>query len=419
MSDDDPRGENGPMRFEVDHHSRTQASRGRFVTVLIVSVSAVLAGCSTSPPPAATPAIEPAAPSPSPSSVERPDVPAPPEQLTFDAGADLDPQVWLAGWHVEPIDMTNGYAVVYPRDDWEEKHLSDGCEASRSHRFSLDGLDLSLDDRTLSDQLLAQIVEIPVADISENGSDVPFPVVGRWPTTADFRVRAGDLSNGGAWLAAVRVFGALGSALIVQLECEPGSMTGATGQQMFDLLPQVAGADALEVGLGRVDWNIVEALAFDDGADLVESSNARWIDAALMQDAAWTFHEGESSGSWSFASADGDCTALYVQSRLGEDVYASGDREASDELLESSLDGTNSFAAENVVDGSFALAMPGNDFVATRLIEGSDAGVRWVTAARAFTGPRLGFLITVTCTTGDPLEVLEAVVAESAVQVVP
>ena len=200
-------------------------------------------------------------------------MPAPPEQLTFEAGADLDPEVWLAGWHAEPIDMTHGYPVVYPRDDWEEKHLSDGCEASRYHRFgSLDGLDLTLDDRTLSDQFLAQILEMPVADVTDGGSDVAFPVVGRWPMTADFRVRAGGWSDGGSWLAAVRVFGALDTALVIQLDCDPGPMTGASGQQMFDLLPEVVGLDALDVGLGRVDWNIVEALTFDDGADLVASS---------------------------------------------------------------------------------------------------------------------------------------------------
>ena len=390
-------------------------------SVLIISVTAALAGCTTSPTPEATPAIESAEAVPSPSSVQRPDVPAPPEQLTFEAGADLDPEVWLAGWHAEPIDMTHGYPVVYPRDDWEEIHLSDGCEASRYHRFgSLDGLDLTLDDRTLSDQFLAQILEMPVADISDGGSDVAFPVVGRWPTTADFRVRAGGWSDGGSWLAAVRVFGALDTALVIQLNCDPGPMTGASGQQMFDLLPEVAGVDALEVGLGRVDWNIVEALAFDDGADLVASSGAQWVDAALMEDASWTFDEGEpNDGTWSFASADGDCTVEYKQSFLDEESGALGDREASDELLASSLEDPDSFVPEDAVDGAFALAVPGNDFVAMRLIEGSEPAVRWVTAARAFTGPLLGFTITVTCSKGDPLKALELVVAKSAIRVVP
>ena len=55
-------------------------------------------------------------------------------------------------------------------------NLSDGCEGSRYHRFgSLDGLDLTLDDRTLSDQFLAQILEMPVAEVTDGGSDVSFP----------------------------------------------------------------------------------------------------------------------------------------------------------------------------------------------------------------------------------------------------
>ena len=63
--------------------------------------------------------------------------------------------------------------------------------------------------------------------------------------------------------------------------------------------------------------------------------------------------------------------------------------------------------------------MPGNDLVAMRLIERSEPGVRWVTAARAFMGPLLGFTITVTCSTGDPLKALELVLAKSALRVVP
>lgn len=389
---------------------------------LIISVTSALAGCAASPTPQATPAIEPAEAVTSPSPIPRPDVSAPPEQLTFESGADLDPEVWLVGWHAEPIDMTHGYPVVYPRDDWEERHLANGCEGWRYHRFgSLDGLDLTLDDRTLSDQFLAQLLEMPVADVTDGGSDVLFPVTGRWPMTADFRVRAGGWTDGGTWLAAVRVFGALDTALVIQLDCDPGPMTGASGQQMFDLLPQVVGLDALGIGLGRVDWNTVEALAFDHGADLVASSAAQWVDAPLMEDVSWTFDDGEpDDGTWSFASADGDCTAEYEQSRLDEhDGGTLGDREASDELLASSLEDPDSFVPEDAVDGAFALGLPGNDFVATRLIEGSEPGFRWVTAARAFTGPLLGFRITVSCSEGDPLKALDVLSAKSAVRVVP
>ena len=400
------------------------ASKRHLASALILGFSVVLAGCAGNLTSEATRVTEPAEPSPSPSPsstpVQRPDVPAPPEQLTFEAGAELDPGVWLAGWHAQPIDMTHGYPVVYPRDDWEDKHLSEGCEASRYHQFgSLEGLDLTLDDRTLSDQFLAQVLEMSVADVSDGGSDVAFPVVGRWPTTADFRVRAGSWSDGGSWLAAVRVFGALDTALVIQLNCEPGPMTGASGQQMFDLLPQVAGPDALEVGLGRVDWNVVEALAFDDGADLVASSEARWVDAALMQDASWTFDDGEpNDGRWSFTSGDGDCTADYEQSLLDENSSAVGDREASDELLASVLEDADA-VQDDAVDGSFALGVPGNDLVAMRLIEGSEPSARWVTGARAFTGPLFGFTITITCSKGDPLKALELVAAGSAIQVVP
>lgn len=387
---------------------------------VIITLAAVLAGCTSSPTPEATPAAEPVEAVETPASLPRPELPAPPEQLTFEAGADLDSEVWLAGWHVRPIDMTNGYPVVYPRDDWEEKKLSDGCESSRYHKFSLDGLDLTLDDRTLTDQYLAQILDIPVADISAEGSDISFPVVGRSPMTADFRVRAGSFSNGGSWLAAARVFGALHTALVVQLECDPGPMTGATGQQMFDLLPQVVGPDGLAVGLGRVDWNIVEALTFDDGADLVASSGAQWVDGALMADASWTFDDGEpDDGTWSYASSDGDCMADYQQSRLEENSATPGDREASDELVALWSEDPDSFAPEDAVDHGFALGVPGNDLVAMRLIEGSAPAGRSVTAARAFTGPLLGLAITVTCSTGDPLKALELLAAESAIQVVP
>ncbi|SFS09391.1 hypothetical protein SAMN04487846_2529 [Microbacterium sp. cf046] len=390
-------------------------------SVVIITVAVALAGCTASPTPEDAPAIEPAeaVTSPSPSPVSRPAVPAPPEQLTFEAGAGLDSEVWLAGWHVEPIDMTHGYSVVYPRDDWEEKHLSNGCEGSRYHRFGpLDGLDLTLDDRTLTDQFLAQLLEMPIEDVSEGGSDVSFPVVGRWPMMADFRVRAGDWTDGGTWLAAARVFGALDTALVIQLDCDPGPMTGASGQQMFELLPEVVGLDAFEVGLGRVDWNVVESLDFDEGADLVASSEARWVDSALMEDPAWTFADVE-AGVWTFTTADGDCTAEYEQGLLDEQTAAPSDREASDKLLAASLGVPDSMVPQDAVDGAFAVAMPGNDLVAMRLIERENSEVRWVTAARAFTGPLLGMTIDVTCSEGDPMKTLDLLMAKSAVQVVP
>lgn len=394
------------------------ASWKRIASVLIVGAAAVLSGCSGGPRPEIVQTVEPTTPVTAAAEIERPDVPPPPEQLTFAAGADLDPSIWMAGWHAEPIDMTNGYPVVFPRDDWEEVHFGEGCEGSRYHRFSLEGLDLTLDDRSLTDQFLAQILEMPVADVSEGGSDITYPVVGRWPMEAEFRVRAGGWTDGGTWLAAARVFGALDTALVMQLNCEPGPMTGATGQQMFDLLPTVVGEDAFEVGLGRVDWNLVESLDFEAGADLVESSEAQWVDGPLMDDASWTFDDGEpDDGSWSFASVDGDCTADYEQSLLDEQYGDLGDRDASDELLSLWLDDPEDIAF--AVDGHFALGVPGNDLLAMRLIEGEDSAGRWVTAVRALAGPLFGFAVSVTCAEGDPLDALELLMAKSAVQVVP
>ncbi|KRB36158.1 hypothetical protein [Microbacterium sp. Root180] len=379
-----------------------------------------IAGCSGGPTPSDAGAAEAPEPSPSTTPIERPDVPAPPEELTFEAGADLDPEVWLGGWHAEPLDMSHGFAVVNPRDDWEEQHFAEDCIASRYHRFTLDGLDPTLDDRSLSNQLLAQVTEIPVDDITEEGSDVLFPVVGRYPMMADFRVRAGGWSDGRSWLAAARVFGALETALVIKLDCEAGSMTGASGQQLYELLPAVAGAEALHVGLGRVDWNVLEALDFDDGANLVESSGGRWVDAALMDDASWTYDEGEpDDGMWTFASTDGDCTAEYQQSRLDEEDADLSDLEASNQMLMDTIEDPGAYEAEDVVDGGFALGVPGNDLIAMRLLAGTRDTGRWVTVARALTGPLYGFALAVTCTEGDPMDALDLLAAKSAIQVVP
>ena len=64
-----------------------------------------------------------------------------------------------------------------------------------------------------------------------------------------------------------------------------------------------------------------------------------------MEDASWTFDDGEpDDGTWTFASADGDCTAEYEQTLLDEQGgWAPGDREASDELLASSLEDPDDF----------------------------------------------------------------------------
>lgn len=385
-------------------------------------VLASMAGCSagsvaetTSPSePGDTASLPPWEPNPDPAPL--------PESLTFEAGSDLDPALWLAGWHVEPIDMTNGYAVVFERDDWEESQFDgNGCVSTRFHRFgSLEGLDLTLDDRSLSDQYLAQYLDIPVDDVAESGSDVLFPVVGR-STTVDFRLLAGGWDDGRTWLTAARVFGALDTVLVVGLDCEPGSMTGASTQEMWDHLPEVAGSEGLSVGLGRVGANVVEALDFDEGHDLVETSGAGWVDRELAEDASWEFvDDTPDDGSWSYESTDGDCTAEFEQSYLDEYTRSFGeDRVASDELLSIWLALPVDEVTDAATDGGLGLGVPGNDLVAARLVEEEGGSGGTVTAARALVQPGFGFVIAVECRTSDPRNALERVIAKSAIQVVP
>ncbi|GGI47317.1 hypothetical protein BCL57_002016 [Agromyces flavus] len=384
-------------------------------------VVAALAGCSAGSVAETTSPSQPEE-STAPPFEPTPDANPLPDVLTFEAGADLDPAVWIAGWHVVPADMAHGYAVVHQRDDWEEVHLDDqGCVSTRSHQFgSLDGLDLSLDDRALSDQYFSQVVGIPAEAIAENGSDVPYPVVGR-DMTIEFRVLGGSRSDGGAWLAAARVLGALDTAMIIRLECEPGGMTGASSQDLFDHLAEVAGPDGSVVGIGRADWNVVDTLDFDAGDELIETSAAAWVDGALTTDPSWTLDEGAGNdGSWQYRANDGDCLVDFEQNLLTPETRASGeDRTASDELLAVWLDLPFEEVTDAAEDGGIALGVPGNDLAGARLYEEADGRGGTVTAARALVQPGFGFIISVECRKADPRGVLEQVIAKSALQVVP
>ena len=194
-----------------------------------------LAGCSASgPTDEASPRAGAETTSRPPSPTSGPTESAPelaPTQVTFAAGAELDPAAWTAGWTDVLMATDERFAVSTPDDgngSWAYLDTQTQCTIA-FYQGAITDLELGADDRESTDNMLAavlgaQIPGVTAADVSANASDGQV-AQSTQEGTVDIRIVVGSGGSSGSdatWSEFGRMFGTLGIALVVNIDCPSG-----------------------------------------------------------------------------------------------------------------------------------------------------------------------------------------------------
>ena len=205
------------------------ALRRRLSAAALVASLALLPGCALVPslgeitPVATDDAADSSGDSDSP---EQPDPDLPPSELTFEAGAELDPAKWSVQWG-DAFLADESFSVLSPDDgngNWSYLDGANQCEIS-FYQGGMADLDMSQDDRPLTDDFLASVLAGTVtgstrADVDEHAFDHELKGLG--VESVEFRAIWGSAADGGTWLHAGRMFGLHEAALYVGIRCPAG-----------------------------------------------------------------------------------------------------------------------------------------------------------------------------------------------------
>lgn len=172
---------------------------------------------------------------------------APPTEITFEAGAELDPALWRAGWDDRLMAADDRFAVSSPDDgngSWAYLDGQTQCTIA-FYQGAITDLELGADDRESTDNMLAavlstQIPGVTAADVAANASD-DYVAQTTQEGSVEIRMVGGSGGGGGSeagWSEFGRTFGALGMSLVVNVECPPGEDIGA---EVTDLLNEYIG----------------------------------------------------------------------------------------------------------------------------------------------------------------------------------
>jgi len=191
----------------------------------------LLAGCSPASPVAVDDSVSPStqatrsttesAVSPSPQTV------ALPADLSFEAGSELELGDWETGW-AESLGSTVGFSVESPDDGNGSFAYADdatGCRLS-FYQGTITDLDMTKDDRTISDELLTIWMTnnggLTPEQVAANAYD---DVAAQYPGEGTVATRTiwGTGADGGSLLVSARVFGALGGGVSVTILCPSGT----------------------------------------------------------------------------------------------------------------------------------------------------------------------------------------------------
>ena len=204
------------------------------VGAVALAGAVLLAGCSA---PAGTDAdssssAKPKSPSPSgtPTPTDLPPELAPTD-VTFEAGADLDPAKWTAGWTDVLMSTDTRFAVSTPDDgagSWAYLDTQTQCSVA-FYQGAITDLQLGADDRESTDNMLAAVLGglipgVTGADVSANASDGQVAQATQ-EGTVDIRIvggGSGSSGSDGTWSEFGRMFGSLGTALVLNVECPAG-----------------------------------------------------------------------------------------------------------------------------------------------------------------------------------------------------
>ncbi|MEV5071369.1 hypothetical protein MRBLMI12_003000 [Microbacterium sp. LMI12-1-1.1] len=159
------------------------------------------------------------------------DAGSPPTEITFAAGAELDPALWTVGWDDRLMAADERFATSSPDDgngSWAYLDGQTQCTVA-FYQGAITDLELGADDRESTDNMLAAVLSTQIpgvtgADVSANASD-DYVAQTTQEGTVDIRMVGGSGGAGGdeaSWSEFGRTFGTLGTSLVVNVECPPG-----------------------------------------------------------------------------------------------------------------------------------------------------------------------------------------------------
>lgn len=161
-------------------------------------------------------------------------------------------------------------------------------------------------------------------------------------------------------------------------------------------------------------------LSFAEGQELPSSAYVEWGDGFLADDGWVTESPDDGNGGWSYATADGSCTAQFWQGRTSDVAVVDGDDSASsDAILAVLLQSTAAEITPLATTEEFSYQAGGSGGVENRQVVGAEGERTWVMAARAFTAVGVGLYVIVDCATGDAGAIMAEVTEKNAVVVTP
>lgn len=200
------------------------------------------------------------------------------------------------------------------------------------------------------------------------------------------------------------------------------SLSGCLYAQIPDEAPtiDVVTTDEPDAPTDEPSGDLPLSLGFAEGQELPATAYIEWGDGLMTDDGWVTESPDDGNGGWSYATADGSCTAQFWQGLTSDVAVVAGDDSASsDAILAVLLQSTAAEITPLATTGEFSYQVGGTGGVEHRQVVGAEGERTWVMAARAFTAVGVGLYVIVDCTTGDAGAIMAEVADKNAIVVTP
>jgi hypothetical protein len=200
------------------------------------------------------------------------------------------------------------------------------------------------------------------------------------------------------------------------------SLSGCLYAQIPDEAPttDVVTTDEPDAPTDEPSGDLPLSLGFAEGQELPATAYIEWGDGLMTDDGWVTESPDDGNGGWSYATADGSCTAQFWQGLTSDVAVVAGDDSASsDAILAVLLQSNAAEITPLATTGEFSYQVGGTGGVEHRQVVGAEGERTWVMAARAFTAVGVGLYVIVDCTTGDAGAIMAEVADKNAIVVTP